>query len=35
MEATLSILGSEGIGSAWAVGVLHWGKKKGRREEKW
>lgn len=27
MDATLSTPGSEGIGSAWAVGVLHWHKK--------
>ena len=29
MEATLSVPGSEGIGSTWAVGILYWGKKKG------
>lgn len=27
MKATLSIPGSEGTGSAWAVGVPHWHKK--------
>lgn len=26
MEATLPICGNGGIGSAWVVDVLHWGK---------